>query len=145
MGKLTDYINDKRAKEENINSHNIIKNDSAFQRFIENIEDIDFSASFIRSSENEKEPDKGIYDLRVLLDESPIKYPNSEGYPYVVRIDTGSEVLYMGPSKMNYHGNKSITNLAEYLNDTLPVPHDKKLKEDKSEVAIKAIKDAING
>ena len=42
MGKLTDYIDDKRAKEENINSHNIIKNDSAFQRFIENIEDLDF-------------------------------------------------------------------------------------------------------
>ena len=145
MGKLTDYINDKRAKEENISSHNIITNESAFQRFIENIEEIDFSASFISASENEKEPDKGIYDLRVLLDESPIAYPNSEGYPYVVRIDTGSEFLYMGPSKMNYHGNKNLTNLAEYLNDTLPVPHDKKLKEDKSEVAIKAIKDAING
>lgn len=145
MGKLTDYINDKRAKEENISSHNIITNESAFQRFIENIEEIDFSASFIKSSENENEPDKGIYDLRVLLDESPIAYPNSEGYPYVVRIDTGTETLYMGPSKMNYHENKSLTNLAEYLNDVLPVPHNKKLEEDKSEIAIKAIKEAING
>ena len=144
MGKLTDYIDDKRAKEENINSHNIIKNESAFQRFIENIEDLDFSASFISHSENEKEPDKGIYDLRVLLDESPIKYPNSEGYPYIVRIDTGTEVIYMGPSKMNYHGNKNLTNLAEYLNDTLPVPHDKKLEEDKADIAVKALKVAIN-
>ena len=117
MGKLTDYIDDKRTKEENINSHNIIKNDSAFQRFIENIEDLDFSASFI--SHSEKEPDKGIYDLRVLLDESPIAYPNSEGYPYIVRI--------------------------EYLNDTLPVPHDKKLEEDKADNAVKALKAAIIG
>ena len=143
MGKLTDYIDDKRVKEENINSHNIIKNDSAFQRFIENIEDLDFSASFI--SHSEKEPDKGIYDLRVLLDESPIAYPNSEGYPYIVRIDTGAEVIYMGPSKMNYHGNKNLTNLAEYLNDTLPVPHDKKLEEDKADNAVKALKAAIIG
>ena len=145
MGKLTDYIDDKRAKEENINSHNIIKNDSAFQRFIENIEDLDFSASFISHSENEKEPDKGIYDLRVLLDESPIKYPNSEGYPYTVRIDTGTEAIYMGPSKMNYHGNKNLTNLAESLPAPLPVPPAPHFEAAKADNAVKALKAAIIG
>ena len=51
----------------------------------------------------------------------------------------------MGPSKMNYHGNKNLINLAEYLNDTLPVPHDKKLEEDKADNVVKALKAAIIG
>jgi hypothetical protein len=47
MSKLSDYIDKKREEEENILAHNIITNDSAFQKFIEKVEDLDFSASFI--------------------------------------------------------------------------------------------------
>lgn len=140
MSKLSDYIDKKREEEENILAHNIITNDSAFQKFIENVEDLDFSASFISEANG-----KGIYDLKVLLDESPIKFPNSEGYPYTVRIDTDKKELYVKPNTKSYVGNETLENLDIYLNDTLQPPVARKIEsEDKADIAVRALKDAIN-
>ena len=140
MGKLTDYIEKKKAEEENALAHNIITNDSAFQKFLENVEDLDFSAEFIEESNG-----KGIYRLRVLLDESPIAYPNSEGYPYIIKVDTDKKELYVRPHTKSYVGNKTLENLDEWLNDNLQPPATRNLKEDdKADKAIRAIKDAIN-
>lgn len=140
MGKLTDYIDKKKEAEENALAHNIISNDSAFQKFLENVEELDFSASYIEEANG-----KGIYDLRVLLDESPIKYPNSEGYPYIVRIDTDAKELYVKPHTKSYVGNETLENLDIYLNDTLKPPVARKIEsEDKADIAVRALKDAIN-
>ncbi len=121
MGKLSDYIAKKRETEENIQTHNIITNEASFARFLENIEDLDFASSLNNNFPTHTK-EKGIYTLRVLLDESPIKYPNSENYPFIITMDTQKKEIYMAPHSKSYIGIKELENLDEWLNDNLPVP-----------------------
>jgi len=126
MGKLTEYIEKKKSDDENMLAHNILINDSAFQKFIENIEDLDFSADFVSIG---NDGIHGIYDIKVLLDESPIKYSNSDKYPYKIRIDTAEKELFMNPHRKSYRGNKTVENLEIFLNENLPVSKFKKEEE----------------
>lgn len=128
MGKLTEYIDKKREEEENLIVHNILTNESAFQAFIENIEDLDFSSELIAIG---NDGIHGIYDLRVLLDESAIKYSNSSQYPYKIRVDTAEKELFMHPHRKSYRGNTTVENLDTWLNENLPAS--KLKKEDVSD------------
>lgn len=77
MGKLTDWKKEKEAEQKRQTENNIIMNPAAFELFLENIEDLDFDF---------KKRDADMFEIRVLLIESSIKYPKKENYPFVVYI-----------------------------------------------------------